>query len=350
MGTVVLCNGMDWRSSAVLLALLIGVAAPDTSGFGALFTETGPATAQNSSPSSPRPIPEIPFSHLKPDAAIAVELEPGAAIDGDAVWVPQRQAGTVLRIDSKTNVAGTPVSVDKPLCASLLVALEALWAASCDAGRLYRVDVKSRNVTASAPLPVIPPSASLAASAGSVWALTDAKGVVSRLDPATNAPVAEAYVAAKPIGVAAADDVVWITSQDGDLLTRINAQTNVVVETVKVGPRPGRVARGEGAVWTLNEGDGSVSRVDPKTNKLVTTIAVGESVSRGDLAVGEGSVWVSAPGVPLTRIEPRTNRVAQRFAGAGGGAVIVGHGSVWVAAGPKLTWRLDPKLVAAMRP
>jgi hypothetical protein len=30
--------------------------------------------------------------------------------------------------------------------------------------------------------------------------------------------------------------------------------------------------------------------------------------------------------------------------------VLAGHGSVWVAAGPKLTWRIDPKLVAALRP
>ena len=103
-------------------------------------------------------------------------------------------------------------------------------------------------------------------------------------------------------------------------------------------------------MWTLNRGDGSVTRVDPKTNKAVTTIAVGAGFANGALAVGEGSVWLSAPGVPIARIDPRNNRVVQRFVGEGGGAILVAHGSVWVSVGPKLTWRLDPKLIAAMRP
>jgi hypothetical protein len=70
----------------------------------------------------------------------------------------------------------------------------------------------------------------------------------------------------------------------------------------------------------------------------------------GEMAVGVGAVWVSAPGLPLVRIDAKTNRATHRFTGPGGGAVIVAHGSVWVAVGPALTWRLDPALLAAMRP
>jgi streptogramin lyase len=81
----------------------------------------------------------------------------------------------------------------------------------------------------------------------------------------------------------------------------------------------------------------------------VVTISIGSDVAGGDIAAGEGSVWISAPGVPLVRIEPRTNKVAQRFTGDGGGAVLVAHGSLWLAAGSQ-TLRLDPKLVAALRP
>ena len=65
---------------------------------------------------------------------------------------------------------------------------------------------------------------------------------------------------------------------------------------------------------------------------------------------GAGSVWVSVPGAPILRIDPRTNRAMQRFTGDGGGAILVAHGSLWVAAGPQLTWRLDPLLVAGVRP
>jgi virginiamycin B lyase len=130
----------------------------------------------------------------------------------------------------------------------------------------------------------------------------------------------------------------------------VNPHTTVVGETVKVGPKPGRLAVGEGGVWVLNRGDGSVSRIDPTTAKVVATIAVDAAVGEGDIAVGEGSVWVSAPGVPLVRIDPRTNRAVQRFDGAGGGVVAVGHGSIWVNATPATLWRLDPLLVATTRP
>jgi streptogramin lyase len=83
---------------------------------------------------------------------------------------------------------------------------------------------------------------------------------------------------------------------------------------------------------------------------VVATIAVGDLSAPAEIASGEGSVWISAPGVPITRIDPRTNRAVQRFTGEGGGAILVAHGSLWIAAGAGKTWRLDPALVAATRP
>jgi streptogramin lyase len=335
------------RAWGAWLAVVIGITSPAITTRN--INNAGPV-AQNSTSSASRPIPELQFSQLKADAILALTLEPGTALAPDGLWVPQRQGSAVVRVDAKTNALEKPISVGSPPCASLAVAFESVWAPLCEVRRVARVAITSGNVSASAPMALVHPSSGFAVAVGSVWAPTDAKGVIVRIDPATNAPVAEVYVAAKPFGVAAADDVVWVTSEAGDLLTRINAHTNVVEETVKVGLRPGRVVIGEGAVWTLNRGDGSLSRVDSKTSKLVTTIAVGPSVADGDLAVGEGSVWISAPGVPITRIDPRSNRVVQRFVGDGGGAIVVGHGSLWVAAGPMQTWRLDPKLVVAMRP
>ena len=104
-------------------------------------------------------------------------------------------------------------------------------------------------------------------------------------------------------------------------------------------------------MWTLNQGDGSVSRIDPKTNKVVATIEVGVPGGGGEIAVGEGSVWVTAFEFPLSRIDPSTNTVVQQFAGKGGDAVRVGLGSVWLSnleAGN--VWRLDPRRVEATLP
>ena len=98
-----------------------------------------------------------------------------------------------------------------------------------------------------------------------------------------------------------------------------------------MGKAPRFIAAGGGAVWTLNQGDGSVSRIDPKTNKVVATIEVGVPGGGGEIAVGEGSLWVTAFQFPLSRIDPATNTVAQQFFGEGGDAVRVGLGSVWLS-------------------
>jgi virginiamycin B lyase len=295
-------------------------------------------------------LPTLDFARLKPDAAIPLELGPGAAASPTGMWFPQPQTSSIVHIDAKNNTPAKPIAIGHAPCASLGIAFETVWAAACDGSKISRVDTTHGNVTAAAPLAVASPQGSLASAAGSMWVITDAKGIVSRIDPTNNAAVAEVFVAANPFAVAAQDDVVWVTSEMGDLLTRIDAPTNVVLETIKVGPRPGPLVLGEGSVWTLNRGDGSVSRVDIKSNKVVHTIKLDESLANGAIAVGEGAVWLSAPGVPLARIDVRTNRVTHKFTGRGGGAIAVGHGSVWVNAGPMLTWRVDPRLVAALRP
>lgn len=312
---------MDWRCATVLTLVI-------------------PAFAQ---------VPDIPLTRLKPDATIAIDLERGALVTPGAVWIPQRNARTVVRVDAKNASPGGPVALPAHPCASMVLVDTVIWTATCDESALTRIDEARGNVSAAVPLPIAEPAGSLAVAAHSVWVITDTKGIVTRVDHETHTPVAEVYVARHPFALAATAEAVWVTSEGG-LVTRIDARTNVIVETVKVGPRPGPVAVGEGAVWVVNRGDGSITRIDSETNKVSETIKVGEAVAEAAIAVGEGAVWLSARGMPLVRIDPRTNRVTHRFVGPAGGAVVVGHGSVWISAGPNTTWRLDPQLVAAMRP
>ena len=305
---------------------------------------------------TPRPPADIPLARLKADATVAVALAPGSIESDDAVWVPNRVAGTVVRVDAKDNSLGAPIAVGAEPCASLVVAFDNVWVPLCG-GSIARADVKTMTVAEPVAIKVADGDGRIATAVGSVWAITDRKGVLSRIDPDTNKSVAEIYVAAGATAVVFGENALWITSETGPStplragrLTRVNPHNNEIVEVIEVGPQPGRVAVGEGGVWTLNRGNGSVSRVDPATNKVVATIPAGAGVTGGEIAAGAGSVWISAPGVPLIRIDPRTNRAVQRFTGDGGGAVLVAHGSIWIAAGPQITWRLDPVLVSAMRP
>jgi len=190
--------------------------------------------------------------------------------------------------------------------------------------------------------------------AGSVWLMTDAKGTLARIDPETNKVVAEIYVASGSYGLAfgpAGDDAVWVTSSEHDSVARVDPHTNLVVETIKVGKSPRFIAAGAGGVWTINQGDGTVSRIDPKTNKVAATIEVGVPGGGGEIAVGEGSVWVTSFEYPLSRIDPARNAVVQQFYGPGGDAVRVGLGSVWLSnLRQGNVWRLDPRRIEATLP
>ena len=111
-----------------------------------------------------------------------------------------------------------------------------------------------------------------------------------------------------------------------------------------MGPNPRFTTVGGGSIWTLNQGDGTVSRVDVKTRKLVTNIDVGVPGGGGEIAYGEGFVWVTVFEIPLTQIDPDNNKVVKQWVGLGGDAVRVGHGSVWLSnIRQENVWRLDPK-------
>jgi streptogramin lyase len=325
--------------------------------FGALLTVSlsamsGPAGADQepaAATSTPRPPAEIPLARLKPDAVLALPFAPGAVASDDAVWVPGRSSGTIVRIEAKANALGAPIPVGQEPCGSLVVAFESVWVPLCGDRTLARVALKESKVTGTSKVAVSSGDGRLANGAGSIWAVTDRKGVLSRIDPDTGDAVAEVFVAAGAMSVEGTKDALWVTSQDAGKLTRVNPYNTEVEEIVAVGSRPGRVAIGEGGVGVLN-GDGTVTRVDPKTNKVAATVTIGGETAGGDIAAGAGSVWVSLPGAPIVRIDPRTNRAVQRFTGEGGGAILVAHGSLWVAAAPQVTWRVDPRLVEAVRP
>ena len=100
----------------------------------------------------------------------------------------------------------------------------------------------------------------------------------------------------------------------------------------------------------LSRKEGKVARVDPKTNKVIATIELGFTNADGNLVFGDGFVWVSAPGFPVTKISPQLEKekVVQQFAGDGGGMIQFGLNSLWLTnTGYNNVWRVDPKRVAA---
>jgi YVTN family beta-propeller protein len=97
-----------------------------------------------------------------------------------------------------------------------------------------------------------------------------------------------------------------------------------------VGPKPRFLTVGRGSVWTLNQGDGTVSRVDEKSRKVIATIQVGIPGAGGDIGYGGESVWPTVLAVPLTRIDPSTNKVVRQWVGKGGDSLRFGFDSLWL--------------------
>ena len=319
-------------------------------GFSALAMAHSP---QNPPRQPPPPKPgiknaslRIPAVLLKPDAVFEIGGNPDWMAIDEHVWISNEGKNQVTRIDPKTNKIVEHVATGGP-CSGLAAGFGTLWAPNCRDKKLERIDLKTGKPTATLPLAAPSSEGGVAVGAGSFWMIDD-KGTLARVDPATNKVVAEIYVAPGSFAVAFMDNAIWATSTEKSVVTKVNAQSNVVEETIPVGPKPRFLATGEGSVWTLNQGDGTITRIDGKSNKVVATIEAGIPGGGGEIAVGEGSVWVTVFQYPLTRIDPKTNKVAQQFYGPGGDSVRVGHGSVWLAdlrAGKLL--RLDPKRIEA---
>ena len=266
-----------------------------------------------------------------------------------SLWVSNPGINAVQRIDTATNKVVAEVKINQPV-AAMTSGFGSVWVASRKDKSIARIDAKSNTVTASIPVTVADSEGSLAAGEGGIWVLTDRKGILTRIDPLTTKVVAQISVKPNSFAAMVGFGSVWITntgaarSKEPGSVQRIDPKTNTVVATIPGRAQPRFLAVGEGGVWVLNQSDGTVSRIDPDTNKVVATIDVGVPGFGGDIAAGEGFVWVRANRYLLSAIDPKTNQVVKRFGPpAGSGAVRAGGGKVWVSAHDvNKLWGIDP--------
>ena len=290
---------------------------------------------------------QIPFSSLKIEATFQTPDDPDWVFFSADVFVPAKDR--LDKIDVKTNKMADPVAgLNKP-CGGMVSAFGSLWIPACGDGTLVRLDPKTFKVTATIASGADGTRGSLAASADSIWLLTDAKTTLSRIDPDQNSVVGELRVPSGCGGLTFGEKSLWLVCPNENKVLRINPATNLVEKVIDVAARPQALAVGAASIWVLCEKDGTVDRIDPKTNKVSKSIELDVPGAKGAIAFGEGSVWVTLAGFPLTRIDPQSETVAQQFFGpGGGGAILTTPGAIWLSnpdAGTLL--RIDPKRVLA---
>ncbi len=295
---------------------------------------------------------QIPFASLVGEADIAATAPPEwIAFAAGSFYTPS--GDSILKIDPKTNKPGDPVAgLNKP-CGGLVSAFGSLWSPQCGNGTLQRLDPKTLKVTATIASGVASTRGSIAASADSIWLLTDDKTTLSRIDPDQNLVVGDMRLPVGCQGLTVAEKSLWIACPARNKVLRINPATNILDESIAVSGQPIAIAAGtDGAVWVLCRKEGKLDRIDAKTNKVTKTIELGAADADGSLAFGEGWLWVTQKGFPLARIDAKLETVVQQFyaaPGVGGGAIVTSNGALWLgtATGVK---RIDPKRVLATLP
>ena len=289
----------------------------------------------------------IPFELLKAEAEVAEPTKPEFLFFSESLYVPGKDS--IEKLNAKTNKPGDAIAGIKQPCSGMVSAFESLWISSCGDKSLVRVNAKTGKTTATLPVGAPTVVGGIAATADSVWLLTDAKATLTRIDPEQNAVVGELRL---PVGCRSflfAENSLWIACPEENRVLRINPATNLVDKTIEVSGTPQSLAFGEGSVWAFCKKDGKLDRIDPKTNKVSKTIELEVPGIDGALAFGEGSLWVSQAGYPITRVNPTTEKVAQQFFGeAGGGPILTSTGALWlVDANAGKLLHIDPKRVLA---
>lgn len=291
---------------------------------------------------------QIPFTSLKAEAEFAVA--PSWMIFDGSPLLPDLAKDSLVKIDAKANKLEEPIAgLSKP-CGGAASAFKTIWVPTCGDKSLARVDGKEGKITARLPVGADNFAPSIAATADSIWAFTDDRTTLARIDPDQNTVVAEIRLPAGCNSLTFGDNALWATCPSENRVLRMNPETNQVEKYIESSAAPIGLTIGEGSVWVLCEKEGQVQRIDPKTNKITKTIELGAPATGGSIAGGLGSIWVTMQGFPLTRIDPTPDKekVIQQFYGDGGGAIHIGLGSIWLSNLRSGTlWRIDPKLVAA---
>jgi len=250
------------------------------------------------------------------------------AVDGSSVWATNR--GRVERWSKKGKLA--EVAMSHP-CGAMAVAFGSLWVADCKDHTLNRIDRKTAKISAVIATGIANPKGELnvVAGAGSVWVASDDKGVIARVDPATDTVTASIEVDPSSYYLAFGLGSLWAVSAVHQSLQKVDPQTNQVVKRTTLGREPGFLVAGEGAVWVQEQGDGTLARIDPQTGEVSGRVKVDETLKYGDIDAGGGKIWLrTTAGQTFVVIDPRTLAIRARVGAAtGSGALRYTPKRVW---------------------
>ena len=188
--------------------------------------------------------------------------------------------------------------------AALAVDGDVVWVADRDADLVHRLDARSgRSLGPPTPVGVHP--SGIAVGAGAVWVTNAGSDTVSRLDPTTAQNLATFHVGRVPVGLAVDAGSVWVTNSAEGTVSRVDPTMRHVVTTPRIGYGPTAITLVAGRPWVVTSLDRAVVSLDPTTGAVLTDTPV--DAGPASIAFGHGSLWVASSSAgTVTRINPLT--------------------------------------------
>ena len=232
-------------------------------------------------------------------------------------------------VPAQPNAAGRVVSsVSVPDAVFSIAAAEGgVWVPDANAGTLLRIDPRSGRITATITISTVTGPRSgfdtVATSPGAVWVTSGADDALLRIDPSSNTVAQRIPLGMRPSSLAVLGGDVWVTGSQANRVLRVSVATGDVLATVPV-TDPRSVAGGDGAVWVVSELEGVLSRIDPATNRaqaFYTAVPDLDYVIDAVTAVDDG-VWVRNLAAQSVEHVSALSASVTQHADVGGGATL----------------------------
>jgi streptogramin lyase len=147
-------------------------------------------------------------------------------------------------------------------------------------------------------------------------------------------------VGREPRAITATDDAVWVANYRDQTVTRIDRASGQSA-TVAVGGHPTGIAayRGTIWVWTL---EGLLVPINRRYDRPGTAVSLARAIvgrrASGRITAGGGSLWISAPGTTVIRVDAAKTRIRKPIVPDDGvtGAIVFREGNAWVAGGDRV--------------
>jgi YVTN family beta-propeller protein len=223
-------------------------------------TRTRPfVTARRIDPRFDRPGPPIRIESLPSGVEGVSHGGASLALSGKSLWVAPL-FGRLARLDTATGRVRTPRLDSGHAPSSVAVAGGTVWVADKGAAAVSRIDPRTG---VSHPIPVAGGPVDIALGAGGAWVTLALGDAVARIDASTGTVRSTIRVGRRPAGVAVGAGGVWVANSGDGTVSRLDPRTGDVTDTILVGASPQDVVVADGRVWVSVRPRRPTDRAEP---------------------------------------------------------------------------------------